>query len=483
MLASFVICLTLFLVVGLVSARQRKNSAQDYYLASQSVPPWLVGLSAVATNNSGYMFIGVIGYTYTVGLSAGVLMLGWILGDLLASFLLHKKLRRLALQHTETSYIGVLHHWAGFSQGRFRMLAALIALVFLLAYAAAQLVAGSKALHILLDWPSWSGAVVGAILVIAYCLAGGLRASIWTDAAQSLVMIAAMGLILVSLVGALGGVSTVVTQWEAVPGFLSLSAAEVLVPGYWGVAVFFAGWLIAGFSVVAQPHIMVRFMALNDERGFTRTRIWYYLWFLAFYAMATAVGMLARLYLPDAAGFDSELALPLIARELLPPVLLGVVLAGIFAATISTADSLLLSCSSFLSRDLFPRWFASPYGIKTATLAVTLLALCWALLNRQSVFALVIFSWAMLGACFLPLILALLMRLTLTESNIMAMMILGGVAVLGWHFWGNHQVFNGADLYQGAPALILCIIVAGLWRWYEFSVSGKFSQHSKRGEL
>ncbi|MGV8837986.1 sodium:solute symporter family transporter, partial [Cellvibrio sp.] len=115
MLASFVLCMAIFLMVGLASARLRKNNQQDYYLASHSISPWLVGLSAVATNNSGYMFIGVIGYTYAVGLSAGVLMLGWILGDFLASLLVHKKLRAVALNSGQSSYVGALSQWAGFS--------------------------------------------------------------------------------------------------------------------------------------------------------------------------------------------------------------------------------------------------------------------------------------------------------------------------------------------------------------------------------
>ena len=463
MLASFVICLLGFLVVGLASSRLQQNSAGDYYLASRSVAPWLVGLSAVATNNSGYMFIGVIGYTYSVGLSAGLLMLGWILGDFLASLWVHKRLRRVALEQGESSYLGALHGWAGFWDNRFRRVAALIALLFLLAYAAAQLVAGSKALQVILHWPSWSGAVLGAVLVMAYCLAGGIRASIWTDAAQSLVMVVAMAAILVQLVIALGGLEAIVAGLASIPDFLSLTPAEVVVPGPAGVMLFFLGWLVAGFSVVAQPHIMVRFMALSAERGLVRARCWYYLWFLVFYCMATAVGMLARLYLPDTAGFDSELALPSIAMELLPPLWVGLVLAGIFAATISTADSLLLSCSSFISQDLLPGRFSSGIGIKLATLLVTLAALAWALLNRQSVFALVIFSWAMLGACFLPLILILLWRLPLSGTQAAVLMLVGGGSVLLWHYRAASWVLNGADIYQGLPALAVCLLVYALW--------------------
>ncbi len=467
MLISFVICLFLFLLVGLASSRLQRNNAQDYYLASRSVPPWLVGLSAVATNNSGYMFIGVIGYTYAVGLSAGLLMVGWILGDFLASLWVHKQLRRVAMQHNESSYLGVLHQWAGFGDNRFRKIAALMALIFLLAYAAAQLVAGSKALQVLLHWPTWSGAILGAVLVMAYCLAGGIRASIWTDAAQSLVMIVAMAVMLFSLVSVLGGTEVIMGAWADIPGFLSLAPAEVLIPGYGGVALFFIGWLVAGFSVVAQPHIMVRFMALDSEGGLVRTRCWYYFWFVVFYCMATAVGMLARLYLPDTAGFDGELALPSIAMDLLPPVMVGLVLAGIFAATISTADSLLLSCSSFLSQDLFPRQFASRYGIKIATALVTLAALGWALLNRQSVFALVIFSCSVLGACFVPLILLLLWRIRMSTLQALVLMLVGAGSVLFWRFFGADLALNGGDVYKGLPALFVCllfIVVMLVWR-------------------
>ena len=73
--------------------RKSTGSNADYYLASSSVRPWLAGLSAVATNNSGYMFIGVIGFTYTTGLAAIWLMVGWIAGDFLASLFVHRRLR------------------------------------------------------------------------------------------------------------------------------------------------------------------------------------------------------------------------------------------------------------------------------------------------------------------------------------------------------------------------------------------------------
>ena len=160
MIISFIAFLLMFTVIGLLSARKSRGTKHDYYLASSSVSPWLVGLSAVATNNSGYMFIGVIGYTYMVGLSAIWLMLGWITGDFLASQFVHHRLREQAPKTAEVSYVGILSSWYGDRHHGQQRIMGLISLVFLLAYASAQLVAGSKALQVLFEWPSWAGATL-----------------------------------------------------------------------------------------------------------------------------------------------------------------------------------------------------------------------------------------------------------------------------------------------------------------------------------
>ncbi len=165
MISSFVFFLGLFVFIGILSVYKSRGTKQDYYLASSSISPALVGLSAVATNNSGYMFIGVIGYTYATGLASIWLMIGWIAGDFMASTFIHSRLRKATEKTGEVSYAGVLSNWYG--NDRLQHLIGLISLVFLLAYASAQLVAGSKALHVLFEWPSWAGAVMGAIMVAA----------------------------------------------------------------------------------------------------------------------------------------------------------------------------------------------------------------------------------------------------------------------------------------------------------------------------
>src|SRR5690606_5958318 len=227
----------------------------------------------------------------------------------------HRHLRDEAGRSGEASFIGVINRWAGARGRHWQVLVAVVAFVFLLAYAGAQLVAGSKALHVLLGWPTCLGAVIGAAMVALYCMAGGIRASIWTDAAQSVVMIVAMALLLVSSVISLGGYSALVAEMAAIDGFLDLFPGDLLVPGVAGGVIFGLAWLFAGLSVIGQPHIMVRFMTLSDSGKMARARLWYYLWFIAFYAMATGVGMISRVFLADPGGFDAELALPLMALD------------------------------------------------------------------------------------------------------------------------------------------------------------------------
>jgi SSS family solute:Na+ symporter/sodium/proline symporter len=456
---SFIAFLGVFLAIGLSSARRARGTRRDYYLASQDVSPLAVGLSAVATNNSGYMFIGVIGYTYVTGLAAVWLMLGWIVGDFIASLLIHRRLRDATEATQKTTYLAVLSGWYGGNFGTFRRIAALVTIVFLGAYAAAQMNAGGKALHVLFGWSDNIGAIAVGVIVIAYCLAGGIRASIWTDVAQALVMLLAMGLLLVFALDALGGVSAAWRQLAEIPGYMTLEppASAMLVEGGGGIALFALGWMFAGFSVAGQPHIMVRFMALDQLGHMASARTVYYGFFILFYACATGVGLLSRLLLPDLLDLDPELALPRMAQMLMSPLWVGLILAGIFAATMSTADSLVLVCSSAFTNDLPARPIESMVLTKIATVLFTTAAVAIAVFDQQSVFDLVILAWSSLAAAFVPLAMVYALRCKPSEPQALAMMISGIMVALWWRAQGWHDF-----IYEGAPGILTGLVVYAL---------------------
>jgi len=431
MLVSFAACLGAFLLIGILSVLKNRHTTVDYLITGHNTAPWIVALSAVATNNSGYMFVGMIGYTVTVGFASIWLMIGWILGDFLTSLFVHRRLRQVSEQYHKVSYPGVLAQMVHARSTWFPALGGIITLLFLSTYAAAQLAAGGKSLQVLFGWDFNVGAVSGALIVLIYCFVGGIRASFWTDIAQSIVMIIAMASLCYMGIDRLGGWSGFVGALRQLePQYLYWFPSDV--HGFSEVAIFLLGWLGAGIAVVGQPHIMLRFLALDNPKHIRRVRVYYYSWYTAFYGVTIIVGMLARLLLVDVGQFDPELALPKLAIELLPPALAGLVLAGLFAATMSTADSQIMACSATVTHDFHRRWRPSYWAVKAATICLAAFALIVAVWGHRSVFYLVLLSWSALGSAFAPLAMLAAARKAPREQ-IAGVMILAGLtgAVVG----------------------------------------------------
>src|SRR5690606_9892255 len=192
--------------------------------------------------------------------------------------------------------------------------------------------------------------------------------------------------------------------------------------------------------VAGQPHIMVRFMAITDPDHIRRARAYYYAWFAAFYSLTIGAGLATRLYATSQGAFDMELALPLMAQHLLPGVGAGIVLAGLFAATMSTADSQILSCTAAVTQDFVPSYRPSLLFTKITTMVVTAGALAVALSGNQSVFSLVLVAWAGLASAFIPLLLVQAYGGKPSQPTCLAMMLSGlGVCVI-WQQLGLGSV-------------------------------------------
>ena len=463
-LISFLACLALFIAIGVLSVLKKQATEHDYLLASQNIKPSLAALSAVATTNSGYMFVGQIGFTYLYGLHSIWLMIGWILGDFITSLFVHKRLRMTSESRDAKSFVAAIASWHGHHYKYLRLIGGIITILFLGTYAAAQLNAGSKALHVLFGWDYSVGAIIGAVIVLVYCFAGGIRASIWTDVAQSIVMFFAMILMLFVVVIELGGLGNVYS------GLMNISADYMNVfpatptifdgvPFGFGIGalLFVLGWFFAGVGVVGQPHIMVRFMTMNNPSDITRARFYYYGFYTTFYVMTIAVALCARLLIPETDGFDAELALPTLAIELLPEILVGLILAGLFAATMSTADSQILCCSASITNDIAPNRFSGYIANKIATVVVTVIALTIALAGPDSVFSLVLIAWSALSACFAPLIIAMACKQDVSERLSIMMMLGGLVAMMAWRFAGLNDI-----TYEVAPGIVAGFIILGI---------------------
>jgi sodium/proline symporter len=457
---SFFGFLGLSTLVGLYSATRKRDTTSDYLLASRNVGPIATGLSAVASNNSGFMFIGLIGTTYMSGISASWLMIGWIFGDYLAWFFVHKKLRELSESRktlTIPSFIGTGREKRSYP---ITALAGFITLIFLGTYAAAQLSAGSKALHVLFGWDYSVGAIMGATLCVFYCFAGGIRASIWTDVFQSCVMFFAMSSLFIISIAHIGGFSMLAEKLHGINPQLTQLFTEDL---RFGFTLYLIGWLVAGLGVIGQPHIMIRFMAIQSSEEVPLARLVYFIWYTFFSACAIGIGLTCRVLIPEIADFDPELALPRLSMLILPQLFVGVVLAGLFSATMSTADSQILSCSAAITQDMFP-WLGNRSFIinKVITVLVTALVLSIALFGSQNVFELVVLSWSGLAATLAPLICIRILHYKLPTTVGVLMMLTAFATILFWRY----QLQLSGDLYEVLPGVIANFAVYAIYRLF-----------------
>ena len=456
---TFIAFLLSFTVVGIYSATQKQNTTTDYLLASRNVNPWLTALSAMATGQSGFLFIGSIGFIYKVGFAAIWILLAWTIGDYIAWLLIFKRLR-LVSQETDSDTISSFLGQENLSpknQGRsITIISALITIGILGTYAAAQLVAASKGLNAIFGWNYELGIIAGAVIVVVYCFSGGIRASIWTDSVQGILMILSLLVLCIVSLLACGGLTELWVKLNAIDPTLT-NWMPTNLP--WGFFPYFLGWLVSGLGVVGQPHVLVRAMAIDSADNIALARNIKLVCGLMNSATAFGIGLTARVLLPELmTSGDPELALPNLSIELLPAVLVGLMLAGLFSAAISTADSQILSCSAALSQDLVPSGSNSYRKAKIATLAVTAFVLAIALITNNSVFALVIFSWSVLACALGPLLVLRVWQKPLRVPVAITMMITGIVVAIIWN-----KGFNlSSAIHEVLPGMAAGFIVYGI---------------------
>ena len=205
---------------------------------------------------------------------------------------------------------------------------------------------------------------------------------------------------------------------------------------------------------------MVRFMAMHKPQEMNAVRLYYYSWFTAFYALTIVAGLATRIYLPTGSFGDAELALPTLANELLPEILIGLMLAGLFAATISTADSQVISCSAAFTRDLLGEAHKDSYWVaKLATVGITAITLGIALYGNQSVFQLVLIAWSALASAFAPLLMVLAWGKRPSELLSISMMLFGLAAMLAWRQAGLADL-----LYEVVPGMMGGLLFYWIWQ-------------------
>lgn len=450
----------LFVIIGVLSSFKSKNNSADYLLASRRGHPIMIALSAVATNNSGYMFIGVIGYTYLNGIAVIWIFIPLIIGDFCASLFAYKKIRIVSEKINAQSFPETIARWSGKEFKFLRILSSIILLIFLSIYASAQLRAGGKAIHAIFGWDEIVGVSIGTIIVLIYCFLGGIRASIWTNTVQSIIMILSMILLFFVALNFHGGIKNFIQSLHLIDdNYLSLIPRNDIKNPLICLVLFSFGWFFGGLGIIGQPHIMTSFMAMSKPDDIKKIRIYYYSWYCIFFIFTILTGLISRVIINNYAGYDPELSLPILAKMVLPEILIGFIVAGIFSATMSTADSQIICCSATISNDIFQRSKKSYLIAKTSIILVTFFSFIIALIDSQTVFSLVMLGWLALACSFSPIIIIYSFEKKPTQSLLLGAMITGLFSMLLWRF------FNfGNELYEAGIGIPAGLIYYLMWK-------------------
>ena len=446
LVASFLLFMCAFAGIGLASMWVKEDTTDDYLVAGRGMNPALAALSAVSTWNSGYMFIGFIGFTYTMGYSIIWIGLGSMIGQIVAWIWLYKFIQLSANERGVRSLSSLVSNVTGSHEAK---LAAVLSVLFLAVYAAAQLTSGGKALYVMLGWSEVIGILIGFVLVVAYCYAGGIRASIWTDAAQSSVMIIGSSLLCYVAMQEVGGISGLHEGLESQNANLtSIVPADL----NFGVSLWIFAFFLGGLSVAGQPQVVTRVMTLATDQDRKTAMLWFFAWQTPFLLIMVIIGLASRVVFTGT-DFDPELGLPMLAMETLGPFWVGLILASIFAATMSTADSQVLACTAAFTDDVMPQISQDHKKTKIVTLVIAAFATAISIFGLyvpggDSVFALVVLAVYGLGSIFVPILIIRWAGYEPDTNHTMAMMLAALFTVILWSISGF-----GEDIFPSVPGM------------------------------
>lgn len=472
-LIAIVVYLGLVLYIGYRFSKQNKDT-DDFYLGGRKLGPFVTAMSAEASDMSSWLLMGLPGVAYLSGIAdAGWTAIGLALGTYVNWLIVAKRLRRyshITNSITLPQFFKNRYHDKG---NALLGISAIIIVIFFIPYTASGFAACGKLFSSLFGISYFTAMVISAIVIVGYTCLGGFLAASTTDFMQSIIMSVALIIILVFGVNAAGGFDVVIDNAKSLPGFLSMvqsydTSTNSATP-YSGLTIF--STLAWGLGYCGMPHILLRFMAIEDENKLKLSRRVATIWVVISLAVAVFIGVMGYSVSKAGAiavleGSNSETIIIKLADLLsrygiIPALLAGVILAGILASTMSTADSQLLAASSAISSDLLGSKFKKEQGLVVARVTLLIMSVIGVILARDpnsSVFGIVSFAWAGFGASFGPVVLFSLFWKRTTKYGALAGMITGGVMIFVWKYLVR-PMGGILDIYELLPAFIIAGIV------------------------
>ena len=490
-LIAMVLYMAAVIVIGVVYAKRANKSSDNYFLGGRSLGPWVTAMSAEASDMSGWLLMGLPGVAYWCGLAdAAWTAIGLAIGTYFNWLIVSKRLRRYSVRANNSITL------PDFFSNRFReknkvimTLSALFILIFFTVYAASCFVTCGKLFAQLFGAPYVAMLIVGAIFVLLYTILGGFLAESASDFMQSIVMIVALVVIVTIGTVSAGGLGAVVENSRNIPGFLEFfgMANPTVVDGTQqvvdGVPQFgeklpygilnICSMLAWGLGYFGMPQVLLRFMAIRDEKELKPSRRIAMVWVVISLAVAVFIGIIGRTVFPTEhltkSAAENIFITP--ATSSLPAILAGFVTAGISAATIRPPDPYLLIAASAVAKNVFQGVIhkkATDKQVMLVTritlLVIAIVAILIALDENSVIFDIVSFAWSGFGATFGPLMLFSLFWKRTTRAGAVAGMVGGAGMVFLWKLVIS-KLGGVFAIYELLPAFIfsaLCIVVVSL---------------------
>ena len=479
------VCITVTILVYLlgmlwIGAHYAKKNAStaDFYLGGRTLGPLVTAMSAEASDMSSYLLMGLPGLAYLSGVAdVGWTAIGLALGTYFNWLFTARRLRRytqITGSFTIPQFFSKRFHD---EKSILAAVAAVIIIIFFIPYTASGFAACGKLFSSLFGINYMTAMIVSAVVIVGYTAAGGFLAVSITDLVQSIIMTIAILFVLVYATVRAGGVGAVMENAKALPGYLSFTKtylAESGTSGSYGLLTT-VSTLAWGLGYFGMPHILLRFMAIGDEKKLKLSRRVASVWVVIAMALAICIGIVGKALSAAGAigvlsGSETETVIIRIANLLsragiFPALMAGLILAGILASTMSTADSQLLAASSSVSQNLLQEALHLKLNQKQGMLAARLTVVAIAILGifiaqdpNSSIFGIVSFAWAGFGAGFGPLVICALFWKRTTFQGAAAGMAAGGIAVFVWKYLCR-PLGGVFGIYELLPAFLVGLLV------------------------
>jgi SSS family solute:Na+ symporter len=454
----FLVTLLLPIGIGFLAMLKTKNQS-DFFIGGRVMNKIVVALSAVSSGRSSWLVLGVSGMAYMLGIGAVWAIIGYTMVEAYQFVYIGRKLRDETQSMNAITLLEYFDSRFNDNKKLIRITGAIIIALFMTAYVAAQFNAGAKTLATALDISLELSLIISGLLILVYMVLGGYIAVAYNDVVRAVIML--FGLVVLPVVGIikLGGIGTLFDMlYNLNPGMIdpfSLSAGVII------------GFLGIGLGSPGQPHIVVRYMSIDQSKNLTYSAIIGTAWNIVLGIGAVCIGLVGRVVYPEInilPDKDPEVVYLLLSSKYFGTVFYGLLVGGVFAAILSTADSQLLVVASTFVRDIYEKVLCKNKLIdevdklKLSRIVVILsgiAAIILAYLAQDLVFWLVLFAWGGLGAAFGPaLILSLYWERT-TKAGIIVGMITGTLITIFWRLWLKEPT----DIYELIPAFLCSFLV------------------------